>query len=183
MDNKLSELNQLIASCKRKDTEARKKLYELYAPTMFGICIRYVKERETARDVLQEGFIKIFTKIDDYSGIGSFEGWMKKIFATTALEYLRNTKAWRLNVSMEDYDVVAVDNFDVAIAAKLSADEIVRHINELPPGFRMVFNLYAIEGYSHAEIARMLKIKEASSRSQLARARQLLQNRIQKLYL
>jgi RNA polymerase sigma-70 factor (ECF subfamily) len=182
MDDKMSGLSRLIASCKQKNAEARKELYELYAPAMFSICLRYVKERETAKDILQEGFIKIFTKIDDYSGAGSFEAWMRKVFVTTALEYLRNTRTWRLNVNMEDYEGTMVDNFDVSIIAGLSADEIMKCINELPPGFRTVFNLYAIEGYSHAEIARMLKIKEASSRSQLARARQILQNKIQNLY-
>jgi RNA polymerase sigma-70 factor (ECF subfamily) len=182
MDDKMSELSRLVASCQRSDAEARKKLYELYAPAMFGICLRYVKEKETAKDILQEGFIKIFTKINTYSGAGSFEAWMKKVFVTTALEYLRNTAAWRLNVSMDDYGETVVDNFDVSVVAKLSADEIIKHINELPSGFRTVFNLYAVEGYSHAEIARMLGIKEASSRSQLARARQLLQNKIQRLY-
>ncbi|MDR2086076.1 MAG: sigma-70 family RNA polymerase sigma factor [Dysgonamonadaceae bacterium] len=182
MDDKMSELNRIIASCKRKDAEARKKLYELYASAMLAICFRYVKEKETAKDILQEGFIKVFTKIGDYSGSGSFEAWMKKVFVTTALEYLRSTKVWRLNVNMEDYEGTITDDFDVSIVAKLSADEITGHINELPPGFRTVFNLYAVEGYSHAEIARMLGIKEASSRSQLARARQLLQSKMQNAY-
>jgi RNA polymerase sigma-70 factor (ECF subfamily) len=182
MDDKMSELSRLIVSCKGKDAKARKKLYELYAPAMFGICFRYVKEKETAKDILQEGFIKVFTKINDYTGTGSFEAWMKKVFVTTALEYLRSTKTWRLNVNMEEYEGTIVDNFDISMISKLSADEIRKCINDLPPGFRTVFNLYAVEGYSHAEIARMLKIKEASSRSQLARARQLLQNKIQNLY-
>jgi RNA polymerase sigma-70 factor (ECF subfamily) len=182
MDNRMSEQEKLIAGCKNQDTDARKRLYELYAPAMLGICVRYVNEKETARDILQEGFIKIFTKIGDYSGAGSFEGWIKKVFVTTALEYLRNTKAWRLNVSLDDYATTVMDDFDVSMTAKLSADEIIRYINELPPGFRTVFNLYAIEGYSHAEIAKMMNIKEASSRSQLARARQLLQTKIRQLY-
>jgi RNA polymerase sigma-70 factor (ECF subfamily) len=183
MDNKIPELENLIAGCKRKDTLARKKLYELYAPTMLGICIRYVNEKETAQDVLQEGFIKVYTKIGNYSGSGSFEAWMKTIFITTALEYLRKTKRWRLNVNIDDYKETVTDNFDASMSAKLSADEIRRCINDLPLGFRTVFNLYAIEGYSHAEIAQLLGIKEVSSRSQLARARQLLQTRIQRLYL
>ncbi|MDR0507818.1 MAG: sigma-70 family RNA polymerase sigma factor [Dysgonamonadaceae bacterium] len=182
MDNRQFEQEQLIAGCKRKEALARKKLYERYAPAMLGLCIRYVKERETAQDILQEGFIKIFTKIGEYSGTGSFEAWMKKVFVTTALEYLRQTKVWRSNVSLEDYNENMIDHFDISMAAKLSADEILRHVNELPDGFRTVFNLYAIEGYSHAEIADMLGIKEASSRSQLARARSLLQTKIQNMY-
>jgi RNA polymerase sigma-70 factor (ECF subfamily) len=172
---------QLIIGCKRKDTWARKQLYELYAPTMWGICVRYVNERETARDILQEGFIKVYTKIDSYSGAGSFEGWMKKIFITSALEYLRAARVFRSNVNLNDYGET-ISNFDESIVEKISAEEILRCINELPAGFKTVFNLYAIEGYSHAEIAQMLNIKESSSRSQLARARYLLQTKIQDLY-
>jgi RNA polymerase sigma-70 factor (ECF subfamily) len=173
---------QLIAGCKRNDTWARKKLYELYAPVMLGICVRYVNEKETARDILQEGFIKVFTKIGSYSGAGSFEGWMRKIFITTALEYLRSAKAFKLNVSLEDCIEEASNAFNINMVEKFTADEILQCINELPAGFKTVFNLYAIEGYSHAEIAEMLNIKEGTSRSQFARARQLLQTKIQKLY-
>jgi len=180
MHNEVSEQQLLIAGCKRKDTWARKKLYELYAPTMLGICVRYIGEKETARDILQEGFIKVFTKIDSYSGAGSFEGWMKKIFITSSLEYLRDAK-YKSNINLDDYNE-AVDSFDINVLEKLSADEILQCINELPIGFKTVFNLYAIEGYSHTEIAQMLNIKEASSRSQFSRARQLLQVKIQELY-
>jgi RNA polymerase sigma-70 factor (ECF subfamily) len=184
MDNKMSNQQELIAGCMNEDARARKKLYELYAPAMLGICVRYVNEKETARDILQEGFIKVFTKINSYSGSGSFEAWMRKIFVTTALEYLRSTKSIRLNVSLDDYGESCEITEDVAVSvvSKLSADEILRCIDELPVGFKTIFNLYAIEGYSHAEIAKMLNIKESSSRSQLARARQLLQTKIRKLY-
>jgi RNA polymerase sigma-70 factor (ECF subfamily) len=183
MDRKTPELANLIAGCKRKDTLARKKLYELYAPAMMGICIRYANEKESARDILQEGFIKVFIKIEEYSGNGSFRAWMKTVFITTALEYLRKTKVWRQKLSLDDYEETIAGDFDISLSDKLSADEILCCINELPQGFRTVFNLYAIEGYSHAEIAQMLHIKEASSRSQLARARQMLQEKIQNLYL
>jgi RNA polymerase sigma-70 factor (ECF subfamily) len=182
MNNGMLDQQQLITGCKRNDMRARKQLYERYAPAMLGICVRYVNERETARDILQEGFIKVFTKIDSYSGAGSFEGWMRKIFITSALEYLRATKTFRTNsVNLDDYDE-SIGNFEESIVEKISAEEILRCVNELPVGFKTVFNLYAIEGYSHAEIAQMLNIKESSSRSQLARARQMLQTKIQELY-
>jgi RNA polymerase sigma-70 factor (ECF subfamily) len=181
MNNKMLDRQQLIIGCKRKETWARKQLYELYAPAMLGICIRYVNEIETARDILQEGFIKVYTKIDSYSGAGSFEGWMKKIFITSALEYLRVTKTFKYNINLDECDET-IGNFDENIVEAISAEEILRCISELPVGFKTVFNLYAIEGYSHAEIAQMLKIKEGSSRSQLARARQMLQIKIQELY-
>jgi RNA polymerase sigma-70 factor (ECF subfamily) len=178
----MSDQQLLIAGCKRKDTWARKKLYELYAPAMLGICVRYVSEKETARDILQEGFIKVFSKIESYSGAGSFEGWMKRIFITSALEYLRSAKAFKANRHLDDCEEIT-DTVDASIVEKLSADEIIQCINELPAGFKTVFNLYAIEGYSHAEIAQMLNIKEGSSRSQFARARQILQTKIQELYI
>jgi RNA polymerase sigma factor, sigma-70 family len=181
MDSKVSNLEQLIAGCKKKDTWARKRLYELFAPAMQGVCVRYVNDKETARDILQEGFIKVYTKINSYSGLGSFEGWMRRVFVTTALEYLRNTKNIRHQMDIEDYREVT-DNFQVSVLDQISADEIVQCIQELPTGFRTVFNLYAVEGYSHAEIAEMLNVKEASSRSQYARARQILQSKILNLY-
>ena len=180
MDNLMSDQQKIIAGCKRNDTGARKQLYDLYAPAMLGICVRYVNEKESAQDILQEGFIKVFTKINSYSGAGSFEGWMKKIFITSALEYLRSTKAFRTNVGLDGYDETA-DNLDVNVVEQLSADEILQCVNELPTGLKTVFNLYAIEGYLHSEIAQMLNIKEASSRSQFARARQILQVKIQKM--
>lgn len=180
MQSPLPEEQELIAACKRKEMWAQKKLYEQYASTMMGICIRYVSDRETARDLLQDGFIKVFTKIDTYSGLGSFEGWLRKVFITTALEYLRSSKLVFDNKDIEQY-ANTIENYDVTVIEKLSADDLMGCIAELPDGFRTVFNLYAIEGYSHAEIAGMLRIKEGTSRSQFARARQILQEKVQKL--
>jgi RNA polymerase sigma-70 factor (ECF subfamily) len=180
MENQTADSHDLIAGCKRGETGAKKYLYERFAPAMMGICVRYINNRDTAKDLLQEGFIKVFTKIDSYSGAGSLEGWMRRIFVTTALEYLRSNQS--LHFVTLDEQAEYVDHFDRSLAEKLSADEILKCIDELPTGFRTIFNLYAIEGYSHGEISQLLQIKEASSRSQLARARQLLQNKIQKLY-
>ncbi|MDL2256717.1 sigma-70 family RNA polymerase sigma factor [Bacteroidales bacterium OttesenSCG-928-I14] len=181
MNSVRSDLDQIVSGCKKKDKLAQRKLYDLFASKMFGICVRYVHERETARDILQEGFIKVYTKIDSYSGSGSFEGWMKTVFVTTALEYLRSNKSFRFTEEITDYNE-AIEDTAMAIIPKLSAEEILRCVQELPTGFKTVFNLYAIEGYSHSEIAEMLNIKEASSRSQFARARQLLQTKIKELY-
>lgn len=176
----MSDLESIIAGCQNNDSEARRALYEKFAPAMMGICVRYVSERETARDILHEGFIKVYTKIGTYSGAGSFEGWIRRIFVTTALEYLRSMRVFLRDISLDDYTETA-RSFDPAIIDQLSADEILRFIDELPIGFKTVFNLHAIEGYSHAEIAQMINIKEGTSRSQYARARQVLQNRIQQL--
>jgi RNA polymerase sigma-70 factor (ECF subfamily) len=176
-----SDEQLIIAGCKKNESWARKKLYELYAPAMMGVCARYTKDRETAKDVLHEGFITIFTKINTFSAEGSFEGWMRRIFTTTAIDFLRNSS---FSVSLTDIteQEEKVGNLEDSVVEELSAEEIMKCISELPPGYRLVFNLYAVEGYSHAEIAKMLNIKEGSSRSQFAHARRLLQNKIEKLH-
>ena len=179
MNHQISEEELLIAGCKRNEMWARKNLYERYAPVMMAVCVRYTSDRETARDVLQEGFIKLYAKIDTYSGIGSFEGWMRRVFVTTALEYLQRN---RLNRFFDEYDDKMEDTGSSALE-KISADELLACIAELPHRFRTIFNLYAIEGYSHSEIAEILKIKESTSRSQFTRARQLLQKNIQSIMM
>ncbi|MCD7977259.1 MAG: sigma-70 family RNA polymerase sigma factor [Tannerellaceae bacterium] len=174
------EEHLLIIGCKRAESWARKKLYERYAPVMLSVCMRYVHDRETARDLLQDGFIKVFTKVDTYTGQGSFEGWIRRIFVTTALEYLRAKDAVRMSVSLEDYQETD-GNWNVNVLDKLSADELMECIGRLPKGYRTVFNLFAIEGYSHQEIADMLGINVVTSRTQFIRARNLLQKSVQSL--
>ena len=171
----------LIAGCRRGESWARKEVYELYAPAMMSVCMRYVNNRETARDLLQDGFIKIFTKIGSYTGSGAFPGWVRRVFATTALEYLRKNDAIRLSVNFDDCGDL-VDEVDVSALDRLSADDLHACIARLPNGYRTVFNLYAIEGYSHKEISEMWNITESTSRSQYTRAKQLLQRRINALY-
>lgn len=157
----------LIDGCMRGESWARKELYEQYAPAMMSVCMRYVGDRETARDLLQDGFVKIFTKIRSYSGSGAFGGWIRRIFVTTALEYLRSSE----NTRLSNYSVLD----------RLSADDLLACVAQLPPGYRTVFNLYAIEGYTHSEIAEMLHVQEATSRSQFIRARNALQKSVQSL--
>ena len=169
------EEHDLIAGCKREEMWARKELYERYAGAMLSLCMRYIGDRDIARDVLQDSFYKVFTKVDDYSGAGSFEGWMKRIFVNTALEQLRKKRFLPIISEYEE----SIEDTDTSVFEKLSADDLHRHIAELPDGFRTVFNLYAVEGYSHAEIAKMLHIKEGTSRSQFMRARQILQKNVQ----
>jgi len=169
------EEHDLIAGCKREEMWARKALYEQYAGAMLSLCVRYASDRDVARDVLQDGFYKVFTKIGDYSGTGSFEGWMRRIFVTTALEQLRKKRFLPIISEYEE----SIEDTDASAFERLSADDLHRCIAGLPNGFRMVFNLYAVEGYSHTEIAEMLQIKEATSRSQFMRARQILQKNVQ----
>ena len=170
----------MIAGCKAGKPQAQKALFELYASAMMSVCIRYVSDRETAQDLLQDGFIKLYTKIDTYLGSGSFAGWVRRIFVTTSLEYLRQNDALKQSANIEEYSDSIVTN-DETILDKLSADDLMDCIANLPDGYRTVFNLYAIEGYSHTEIAEMLEINESTSRSQLMRARKMLQKNVQSL--
>ena len=168
---------QLIEGCRNGERRAQKELYETYSRKMMGVCLRYVSDRETARDLLQDGFVKVFTGMDSYSGIGSFEGWMRKIFVNCALEHLRKSDVLREATDLDN--TAELIHPDSSAISDMSAVELVQ---ELPAGFRTVFNLFAIEGYSHKEISEMMNITESTSRSQFTRAKQLLQRRINELY-
>jgi RNA polymerase sigma-70 factor (ECF subfamily) len=171
---------EIINACIRGESWARKKVYEMYAPTMMSLCIRYVGDRETARDLLQDGFVKVFTKIGTYSNKGAFAGWMHRVFVTTALEYLRKTDALRSAVDIADYNEQLKD-VDVSVLDQLSADDLMNCVNKLPPGYRTVFNMYAIEGFSHNEIAEELSISVATSKTQFLRARNALRKSVKLL--
>ena len=175
------EGQQLIDECKKGNRLAQKELYDKYARKMMGVCLRYVSDRETARDLLQDGFVKVLTSLDTYTGSGVFDAWIRKIFVNGALEYLRRGDVLR---EASDWDSIAepVESFSVSAVSELSAAELMKLVQELPAGFRAVFNLFAIEGYSHREIAEMMNITESTSRSQYTRARQLLQKRVKELF-
>lgn len=169
-------MEELLEGCRRGETWAQKRLYERHAQAMMGVCLRYVRNKEVARDLMHDGFIKLFTKIHSYSGTGSFHGWMRRIFANTALEYLRQKDVLKFSVDTEE--VLELSNNDLSVLEQISAEELFNCLSQLPVGFATVFNMYAVEGYSHAEIAQRLKIQEGTSRSQYARARQMLQKMI-----
>lgn len=169
---------QLIEGCRKGDRLAQKELYEKYSRRMMGVCLRYVGDREMARDLLQDGFVKVFLSIDSYSGLGSFEGWMRKIFVNCALEHLRKADVLR-DASDLDYSSEQIQSDD-SILSDISAGELLEMVQKLPEGFRFVFNMFVIEGYSHKEIGEMLHITESSSRSQLTRARQMLRKMIER---
>jgi len=171
------EERQLIEACVRGESWAQKIMYELHASAMMSVCQRYAGNRETARDLLHDGFIKLFAKIQTYSGTGSFNGWMRKVFVTTALEYLRRNDIMRDSVNVENIDCQQ-ENTDVSLFEHLTIDDLLTCITNLPDVHRIVFNMHAIEGYSHAEIARELGINEGTSRSRYARARQMLQKMV-----
>lgn len=172
--------HQLITGCKKGERNAQRELYDTFSRKMMGVCLRYVNDRETARDILQEGFVKVFTNMVSYEGKGSFEGWMRKIFVNCSLEYLRKSDVLRESADLDS--TAELIEPDASAISQMSSKELMALIGELPDGFRTVFNLFGIEGYSHKEIAEMLDITESTSRSQYTRARQLLQKKISALY-
>ena len=166
----------LIKGCVAGRRDAQEMLYNYYSPKMFGICLRYAENYQSGEDILHEGFIKVFNNIDKFRGEGSLEGWIKRIFINTAIQHHRNLKkhgrhAELEEVRFEQVKEVAVDN--------MATQDLLQLIQQLAPGYRAVFNLYVIEGYSHKEIADKLNIAEGTSKSQLSRARELLQKMIQ----
>ncbi|MBR5856166.1 MAG: sigma-70 family RNA polymerase sigma factor [Bacteroidales bacterium] len=143
---------------------------------MYSLCIRYVGNRETAKDVLHDGFIILFSKLETYKGEGSFEGWARRIFINAALMHLRKSDVLKYS---EEYETAAQDmNVAPNALERLEAERLMKMVCAMPAGFRTVFNMYAIEGYSHQEIAKELNITEGGSRSQLSRARLWLQERL-----
>lgn len=155
-----------------------KCLYERYADKMLGVCCRYVSDRDTARDLLHDGFVTVFTKISDFRSEGAFEGWLRRIFVNTALGYLR--KNANLHDPRQVDDMFDLREDDASALEKMSAQELLDLIGRMPDGYRTVLNLYAVEGYSHKEIADLLNISENTSRSQYARAKSYLQKSLSK---
>jgi RNA polymerase sigma-70 factor (ECF subfamily) len=143
---------------------------------MFPVCIRYVGDRTVAEDLLQEGFITLFSRLDSFKGEGSFEGWARRIFATTALMYLRKKDALKMSDDLEAARGLKAET--VSQIENIGYKELMEVVMSLPTGFRTVFNMYAVEGYSHKEIADILGISEVTSRTQYSRARALLQSKI-----
>lgn len=168
----LSE-EQLIKGCATGDRAFQTKLYDLYAPVMMGVCLRYARNREEAEEILQEGFLRVFTYIQKFRGDGSFEGWIRKIMVNCALLRYRNKSQQQpvIRLDISDYDAAG----EADIVSGLDAKELLRLVQSLPAGYRIVFNLYVFEGYKHREIAEALGISEGTSKSNLSDARAFLQ--------
>ena len=166
-------LHQLIINCKKGDIKSQSEIYHLFAGKLFALCLKYSKTKQSAEDNLQDAFITIFDKIDQYKFKGSFEGWMKRIVINTSLQTYREKNV--LNLVEENYP----DEVEVEIDEDdLSLDFLLKIIQELPERYRMVFNLYVLDGYSHKEISGMLGIVEGTSKSNLSRARLILKEKI-----
>ena len=167
-------LHQLIINCKKRDIKSQSEIYHLFAGKLFALCLKYSKTKQSAEDNLQDAFITIFDKIDQYKFKGSFEGWMKRIVINTSLQTYRQKNV--LNLVEENYP----DEVEVEVdEAELSLDFLLKIIQELPERYRMVFNLYVLDGYSHKEIAGMLGIAEGTSKSNLSRSRLILKEKIE----
>lgn len=168
--------SDLVSQCLKNNRKAQKQMYEWLAPRMFALCIRYVGDREFAKDVLHDGFITLFSKLSTYKGEGSLEGWARRIFVTTALMQLRKHDILK---RAEDVEQVGQDmTYDSGVIDKIDSQTLLKLVSQMPSGFRTVFNMYAIEGYSHQEIAQELNITEGGSRSQLSRAKVWLKEKL-----
>lgn len=167
---------ELIAQCLKNDALAQKHMYEWLAPRMHALCLRYIADREAARDVLHDGFITLFSKLDTYKGEGSFEGWARRIFITASLMYLRKNDILKHADQLEEAGERVP--YDSGIVEQMDARTLMDLVQEMPAGFRTVFNMYAVEGYSHQEIAMELGISEGGSRSQLSRAKIWLKEKL-----
>ena len=173
---RITDWDILLDGCRKGDRKAQKRLFDRLAPKMFPVCIRYMGDSLSAEDVLQEGFVTLFSRLDSYSGKGSFEGWARKLFVNTALMQLRKNDALP---GSDDIDSARGLSSEAPSAVEtLGYRELMKLIASLPEGLRTVFNLYVIEGYSHKEIAEALGMEEATSRSKLQRARVRLQELI-----
>jgi len=176
--NKSNTEQALIEGCRKCKADAQRELYERFAPRMMGVCMRYIHDREEAEHVMIGGMVKVYEKLGQFNEKGSFEGWIRRIMVNESLMYIRKHKNMSLEVEIEAVD--HAPNYHV-LEQTLEANDLLQLVGELPVGYRTVFNLYAIEGYNHKEIAEMLEINENTSKSQLSRARKYLQNRLEAL--
>jgi len=167
---------EIIKGCIDGDKKFQRLLYEKYASSMLGVCIRYFKDTEEAEDALQEGFIKVFKNIKKFRFEGSFEGWIRRIMINTALNYYRSNLKHYFHSDITENENKIV--FDKDFNQDFYVEDLLKIVRDLPPGYRMIFNLFEIEGYSHKEIATQMKISKNTSKSQLLKARKLLQKKL-----
>jgi len=171
---------EIIDGCARHERRAQQMLYDKYSRFLLGVCLRYATDKAEAEDILQDSFLKIYFSIKDFSGTGSFAGWLRKIAVNTAITHYHKNLKHRYHIEIEEYVSVetGVSSFEEDL---FTSDELFRVLNELPAGYKMVFNLYAVEGYKHKEIAEMLGIDTNTSKSQYSRAKAVLREKLEKL--
>ena len=164
----------ILKGCIENDATAQRELYNKYSPKMLSVCYRFAHNREDAEDMLQEGFIKVFTQIHSFENRGAFEGWIRRIIVHTCINILKKNK--KFNESVDIIHATGLQIREETVPSVIQAKQVVECIRMLPLGYRTVLNLYAIEGYSHREIAEMLTIEESTSRSQYTRAKAMLED-------
>ncbi len=170
---------KILERCKAGEEKAYSELYRRYAPKMFGVCMRYAKSKEEAEDMLQEGFIRLFKNIHSYENRGSFEGWIRRIIVNTAINYYKTQIKYNKTEHIDAYNKDLEETDDESITVSdISQQKLLEMITELPKGYKMVFNMYVLDGFTHKEIASILDISENTSKSQLSKARKLLQKKI-----
>jgi RNA polymerase sigma factor (sigma-70 family) len=178
-----SERNQntperdLIKGCLEGDRRMQEELYRRFSPRMYAVCLRYAGNAEEAEDILQEGFVKVFKKLGSFRSEGSFEGWVRRVFVNTAIEHFRR-KRYLMPVTEKEENTI--EGKYTSVLDELAEKDILSLVQELSPGYRTVFNMYVVEGYTHKEIADMLGISEGTSKSQLSRAKVILQDMVRK---
>ena len=170
----------IIEGCARHDRKAQQLLYDKYSRFLLGICMRYARDRAEAEDIMQDSFLKVYFSIADFSGSGSFAGWLRKVAVNTAITHYHRNLKHRYHIEIEDYVSVetGVEGFEEDM---FTAEELYMVLTDLPAGDRLVFNLYAVEGFKHKEIAEMLGIDTNTSKSQYSRARAVLRDKLEKL--
>ena len=173
VDNQVTD--EILKGCLKSDKKSQRQLYEMFAPLMLSVCRRYVSDFDSAQDIMIKAFMVVFDKLSQFRNEGSFEGWVRRIMVNESLSWLRKNKSMYLEVDLDSAN--AKIDYEM-ISAQLNAEDLMTLIDALPFGYRTVFNLYAIEGYSHAEIAERLGINVNTSKSQLSRARALLQRKL-----
>jgi RNA polymerase sigma-70 factor (ECF subfamily) len=175
----LEDFREIINACLSGDHRAPEKLYGMLAPRMYGVCLRYAKDSHEAEDILQEGFVTVFSRLRDFRHEGSFEGWVRRIMINHSLDNFRRKKQMIYVDELKKLDSATGEEEAIS---HIPVEELVKIIQELSPTYRMVFNLYVMEGYSHAEISKELGISEGASKSDLSRAREILRNKLRHQY-
>lgn len=170
---------ELIQACIENNQRAQKRLFDEFSPRLMGVCLRYASGRDEANDMLQDGFIKIFQKLETYNGKGSFAGWLHRTVVNTCLDQIRKNTKFLSHVEIEKAEYQAFS--DETTLSQLHTQELLNLIQQLPNGYKVVFNMFGIEGYSHKEIAEMLGISESTSKSQYRKARLTLQKAVRDL--
>lgn len=168
---------KIVSDCLKGNPVAQRQLFEMFAPKMLGVCLRYMKSQDEAEDVLQDGFVKVFSKLSAYKNNGSLEGWVRRIMVNTALDQIRKNAKFAYSSDFTDNEY-KLDSSDFTFET-LIVEDLMKLINGMPDGYKVVFNMFAIEGYSHKEIAETLGVSENTSKSQYSRARSYLKEKLE----